>query len=223
MLVWNARVRCLDSQGSEAEAPAAQTDSVTKALRSKSKSATADTGSETSSRRAQRKRSKKSTSSCKHLRQFVSSVTVDGHTFQVGDSAYLRMTEDFDEDDFAEEEVCQLCGYAEPADIAILECNKCLLGYHLTCLKPPLADVPKVSQELASFVATVGSTTHTCISLHYLLQLLQWSCMHAPQSKQSGKLWGLNVGDACHANTVPATAHCKRCRLSIPCTVLKAT
>lgn len=110
-------------------------------------------------------------------------MTVDGETFQVGDSAYLRMTEDFNEDDFADEEVCQLCGCAEPEDIPILECNKCLLGYHLTCLRPPLADVPKVSQKLANFVAIVRSAAHTNTSLHYHLQLhWSWSactCMFA--------------------------------------------
>ncbi|KAL0033288.1 hypothetical protein WJX77_001908 [Trebouxia sp. C0004] len=61
----------------------------------------------------------------------------------VGDSAYLRMTDDFDEDEFTELEVCQMCGHTEPEEVPMLECNNCLLGYHLTCLRPPLTDVPK--------------------------------------------------------------------------------
>ncbi len=91
-----------------------------------------------------RKRTKKAKTSEKHLRQFMSSVTVDEDTFSVGDSAYLRMTDDFDEDEFTEVEVCQMCGHAEPEEVPMIECNKCLLGYHITCLRPPLTDVPKV-------------------------------------------------------------------------------
>lgn len=72
------------------------------------------------------------------------SVDVDGDTFSVGDSAYVRMTNSFNAEDFADVEVCQVCGQAEPEDVAMLECNKCLQGYHLTCLTPPLAEVPKV-------------------------------------------------------------------------------
>ena len=72
------------------------------------------------------------------------SVDVDGDTFSVGDSAYVRMTNSFNAEDFADVELCQICGQAEPEDIAMLECNKCLQGYHLTCLTPPLAEVPKV-------------------------------------------------------------------------------
>ena len=92
-----------------------------------------------------RKRSKKVKSSHKHLRQFMQAVVVDGETFRMGDSAYLILTNDFDEDEFAEEEACQVCGSAEQEGILMVECDKCLLGYHLTCLKPPLAEVPKVS------------------------------------------------------------------------------
>ena len=94
--------------------------------------------------KARRKGSKKTKTCQRQLRQFVTSVTVDGETFKVGDSAYLRMTDDFDEDEFTEVEVCQICGAAEPEDVARVECDKCLMGYHISCLKPPLTAVPKV-------------------------------------------------------------------------------
>jgi hypothetical protein len=92
--------------------------------------------------KTQRKRAKKASE--KHLRQFLSSVTVDGDTFSVGDNAYIRMTDDFDEDEFTEEEVCQICGHTEPEEVPRIECDKCLLGYHITCLRPPLTHVPEV-------------------------------------------------------------------------------
>lgn len=127
-----------------AAAPAARADAGNQVSTGKASSATAARETEAGSK-PRRKRCKKAKSSHKHLRQLLQSVMVDGHTYHVGDSAYLKMTDDFDEDDFAEEEVCQVCGSSEPLDVPLLECNKCLLGYHLTCLKPPLVAVPKVS------------------------------------------------------------------------------
>ena len=94
--------------------------------------------------KTQRKRAKKAKSGQKHLRQFLSSVTVNGDTFSVGDNAYIQMTDDFDEDEFTEVEVCQMCGHTEPEEVSMVECDKCLLGYHITCLRPPLTSVPKV-------------------------------------------------------------------------------
>ena len=90
------------------------------------------------------KRSKKSKHAGRHLRQFMQSVSVDGDAFSVGDSVYVRMTNSLDVDAFAEEEVCQVCGQAEPEEVPRLECDRCLQGYHLTCLDPPLTEVPKV-------------------------------------------------------------------------------
>ena len=129
-----------------AAAPAAQSAESNTSSYAKAKSATADkeTSEVSAGSKPRRKRSKKVKSSQRHLRQFLPSVVADGEIFRVGDSAYLRMTKDFDENDFAEEEVCQVCGSAESDGVPILECNKCLLGYHLTCLRPPLAEVPKV-------------------------------------------------------------------------------
>ena len=130
-----------------AAALAAQSDVSNKSSSGKAKSATVDkkTSEAATGSKSRRKRSKKVENSHRYLRQFLPSVVVDGETFRVGESAYLRMTDDFNEDDFAEEEVCQVCGSAEPDNVPMVECNKCLLGYHLTCLRPPLVEVPKVS------------------------------------------------------------------------------
>ena len=124
--------------------------------------------------KTRRKRTKKAKASDKHLRHFMSSVTVDGDTFSVGDSAYLRMTDDFDEDDFTEVEVCQMCGHAEPEEVPMLECNKCLLGYHITCLRPPLTNVPKVK----------------------LIQCMQWQA-HATMGRQHAH------SGLCPPNSIP--------------------
>ena len=128
-----------------AVAPAAPSEVSNTSSYGKTKSATADkaTSEVSAGSKPRRKRSKKVKSSHRHLRQFLPSVVVNGDTFRVGDSAYLKMTEDF-EDDFAEVELCQVCGSAEPTDVPMLECNKCLLGYHLTCLEPTLVEVPEV-------------------------------------------------------------------------------
>ena len=143
-----------------AAALAAQADASNKASHGQATSAAADkeTSDNSASVKPRRKRSKKVKTSHKHLRQFLPSVVVDGSTFHVGDSAYLIMTDDFDEEDFAEEEVCQVCGSAEPEDVPIVECNKCLFGYHLTCLKPPLAEVPKVSVQSRRVMSTEWPT-----------------------------------------------------------------
>lgn len=104
-----------------------------------------------------RKRNRKIKPCQKHLRQFLGSVTVDGNSFTVGDSAYVSMTEDFDEDDFIEVEACQLCGSTEPEDVPMLECNGCLLGYHIACLTPPLSAVPKVTSAKCEYMIS-----HAC-------------------------------------------------------------
>ena len=77
-------------------------------------------------------------------RTYLDEIAYDGETFKVGDSAYVVMDPDTFDWEAAEEEVCQVCGSAE-CD-TLLECDKCLLGFHLSCLRPPLKDVPKVLQ-----------------------------------------------------------------------------
>jgi origin recognition complex subunit 1 len=66
---------------------------------------------------------------------------VHDETYKVGDVAYVFGTNStsFEEDD----EVCIKCN--KNADHAVmLECDKCLRGYHLKCLDPPLKTVPEV-------------------------------------------------------------------------------
>lgn len=135
---------CLGAQVGAASS-GAQPDASNQVSRGKARSTTGASKASEAGCKPGRKRCKTAKSSHKHLRQFLQSVMVNGDQFHVGDSAYLIMTDDFDEDEFAEEEVCQVCGSAEQEDVPILECNQCLLGYHLNCLKPPLAEVPKVS------------------------------------------------------------------------------
>ena len=44
-----------------------------------------------------------------------------------------------------EDEPCEECGSAEQAeDSHLLECDRCLRGFHTGCLDPPLDGVPEV-------------------------------------------------------------------------------
>ena len=46
-------------------------------------------------------------------------------------------------------EVCEVCEVTKKRrgrkEVPMLECDKCLRGYHLDCLDPPLAAVPEVA------------------------------------------------------------------------------
>ena len=140
-------VFCAQARAPAAQASQATADSGSKASTRKAHTTVAGSTASEASSKNRRKRTKKSKSTNKHLRQFLTSVTVDEETFRVGDSAYLRMSSEFDEDYFTDVELCQECHCAEPEEVPVLECNKCLLGFHLTCLRPPLAAVPKVSAD----------------------------------------------------------------------------
>lgn len=101
--------------------------------------------------KARRKRNKKTKHANRNQRQYMQSVTADGDTFSVGDSAYVMMTNSFDVDEFADVEVCQVCGDTGPEELTMLECTKCLEGYHLSCLTPPLTEVPAVCYGCISY------------------------------------------------------------------------
>ena len=66
----------------------------------------------------------------------------------MGDSAYIIM-EPGEYGAEEEYEPCEVCGRAKKTasrrEIPLLECDRCLRGYHLTCLEPPLPHVPKAS------------------------------------------------------------------------------
>lgn len=46
--------------------------------------------------------------------------------------------------DDEEEEACATCGEVDRAGVDMLECGRCLRGFHLCCLDPPLDAVPEV-------------------------------------------------------------------------------
>ncbi|KAL5567141.1 hypothetical protein UlMin_030305 [Ulmus minor] len=69
-------------------------------------------------------------------------VVYDGGEFAVGDDVYVKRREDAssDEED-PEVEECRVCFKAGKA--LMIECDDCLGGFHLKCLKPPLKEVPE--------------------------------------------------------------------------------
>ncbi|CAK8579355.1 unnamed protein product [Lathyrus sativus] len=74
--------------------------------------------------------------------QYYKKVVYDGGEFEVGDDVYVKRIDDAtsDEED-PEVEECKLC-FCIGNEIMI-ECDSCLGGFHLKCLKPPLKDVPE--------------------------------------------------------------------------------
>ncbi|KAJ0550927.1 putative chromatin regulator PHD family [Helianthus annuus] len=74
-------------------------------------------------------------------RVYYRKVSYDGGEFAVGDDVYVKKREDAssDEDD-PEVEECRVCFKAGRA--VMIECDDCLGGFHLKCLKPPLRVVP---------------------------------------------------------------------------------
>ena len=75
-------------------------------------------------------------------RTYWKKVNLDGEIFAVGDSAYVvnSKTEDFDED---EDALCMVCRDPVDDDRVMLECDMCLTGWHMCCLRPPLTNVPE--------------------------------------------------------------------------------
>lgn len=43
-----------------------------------------------------------------------------------------------------EDEACVVCGAVDKAGVDMIECDRCLRGFHLDCLKPVLPAVPEV-------------------------------------------------------------------------------
>lgn len=66
----------------------------------------------------------------------------DGGEFEVGDDVYVRRREDASSDyEDPEMEECRVCFKSGKA--VMIECDDCLGGFHLKCLKPPLKEVPE--------------------------------------------------------------------------------
>ncbi|KAK9830101.1 hypothetical protein WJX72_009780 [[Myrmecia] bisecta] len=81
-------------------------------------------------------------------RQWLDKAVIDDTEFCVGDSAYVVMDPeafaDCDVDD-DELETCYGCEEVAVEDDVLVECDKCLRGFHLGCARPALEDVPKGS------------------------------------------------------------------------------
>ncbi|KAL3701075.1 hypothetical protein R1sor_019097 [Riccia sorocarpa] len=74
-------------------------------------------------------------------RRYLSKVVLDDVEFRVGEDVYVtKEGVDCPESEIEVEE-CQICG--EPGETTMIECDKCLGGFHLTCLDPPLEEVPE--------------------------------------------------------------------------------
>lgn len=69
-------------------------------------------------------------------------VVYDGGEFSVGDDVYVKRREEASSDEGdPETEECRVCYKAGRA--VMIECDGCLGGFHLKCLKPPLREVPE--------------------------------------------------------------------------------
>lgn len=73
--------------------------------------------------------------------KFFTKVVFDGVEFRVGDCVYVRREESSSDSDDSVFDECQICGKTGKA--VMVECDECLGGFHLSCLKPPLKSVPK--------------------------------------------------------------------------------
>ncbi|KAL5719567.1 Origin of replication complex subunit 1B [Ranunculus cassubicifolius] len=75
-------------------------------------------------------------------RIYYKKVVYDGGEFEVGDDVYVKRRENASSDDEDPEvEECRVCCKAGRA--LMIECDDCLGGFHLKCLKPPLKEVPE--------------------------------------------------------------------------------
>ncbi|GIL83271.1 hypothetical protein Vretimale_11290 [Volvox reticuliferus] len=75
--------------------------------------------------------------------RFFSSWEVDGEEFRAGEDIYVVTTEDFDKlPKDGDEEDCCMCG-RNTNTTRMVECDRCLRGFHFRCLKPPLKALPE--------------------------------------------------------------------------------
>ncbi|BBN09249.1 hypothetical protein Mp_4g18200 [Marchantia polymorpha subsp. ruderalis] len=74
-------------------------------------------------------------------RRYLNKVVLDGVEFRLGEDVYVRKSGTTCSESDTEVEDCQVCG--EVDEKIMIECDKCLSGFHLTCLDPPLEDVPE--------------------------------------------------------------------------------
>lgn len=75
-------------------------------------------------------------------RVYYKKVVYDGGEFAVGDDVYVKRRENASSDDEElQVEECRVCFKSGRA--VMIECDDCLGGFHLKCLKPPLKEVPE--------------------------------------------------------------------------------
>jgi origin recognition complex subunit 1 len=75
-------------------------------------------------------------------RSYYRKVVYDGGEFEVGDDVYVKRREgaESDAEDPVEEE-CRVCFHTGGG--VMVECDMCLGGFHLRCVRPPLRRVPE--------------------------------------------------------------------------------
>ncbi|KAK9273264.1 hypothetical protein L1049_018071 [Liquidambar formosana] len=92
--------------------------------------------------RIEKKKKKKRGEVAKPRRVYYRRVVYDGGEFATGDDVYVKRREDASSDDEDPEvEECRVCFKSGKA--VMIECDDCLGGFHLKCLKPPLKEVPE--------------------------------------------------------------------------------
>jgi origin recognition complex subunit 1 len=93
----------------------------------------------TPSRQAEPKRQRRAPKQRAHYRK----VVYDGGEFAVGDDVYVKRREGAEESDAEdpEQEECRVCFRAGGG--VMVECDGCLGGFHLRCVRPPLRRVPE--------------------------------------------------------------------------------
>lgn len=92
--------------------------------------------------RNKKEEGKKRDSTKPKRRVYYKKVSYDGGEFAVGDDVYVKRREDASsDDDEPEVEECRVC--FRTGRNVMIECDDCLGGFHLKCLKPPLRKVPE--------------------------------------------------------------------------------
>lgn len=87
------------------------------------------------------KKKKKNDGTVPKKRIYYKKVVYDGGEFGIGDDVYVKRREDASSDDEDPEVECMICFKSGRG--VMIECDDCLGGFHLKCLKPPLKEVPE--------------------------------------------------------------------------------
>ena len=98
-------------------------------------------------------------------KKYLTETKIDGEVIRVGMDVYVSMLVDDEEMEceLAEEEACYDCGCPPGAKGkgAMLECDGCLKGFHLKCLRPPLKEVPEGDWYCPECLGCLGEYTIT--------------------------------------------------------------